>query len=223
MEQYNQFKYIYPQLPKTNISVKHINRFDNGTYLLQPNYFGVPCVVFTNGFELMVYDHWGRVLRNVSDAIDFRRLAKSKNWYVYSGTYNDKPEKTQTAGGLIFETDRFIITDVLVWDGEYLIGTTLEERLSILDTVFQFHPKAITDCYIEAFKFMYCTMHKGIFRARFYPNNFPVLYDQIVTAKYNGIIIRKKGTSLEKAFRSRGNRADLFLIRKRNNIFNFLN
>lgn len=223
MQQYTGFKYIYPQLAKKTTSISSLNRFDNGQWLLSPNYEGRPCIVFTNGFELMLYDQRGRVFRDVNADINFRRLAKSGNWYVYSGMYCDKPRELKTAGGTIFQQDRFIITDVLVWDGEYLIGTTLEERLSILDTVFQFHPKAITDCYIEAFKFMYCTMHKGIFRARFYPNNFPVLYDQIVTAKYNGVIIRKKGTSLEKAFRSRGNRADLFLIRKRNYIFNFLN
>lgn len=221
MQQYTGFKYIYPQLAKKTTSISSLNRLDNGQWLLSPNYEGRPCIVFTNGFELMVYDHRGRVLKNVNDAIDFRRLAKSKDWYVYSGIYNNKPDKTQTAGGLIFETDRFIITDVLVWDGEYLLGTTLEERMGILDSVFQFHATTISDCYIEAFKFMYCTSAKGVFRAKMYDHNFEATYNQIVAAKYNGVIIRKKQTSLEEAFRNRANRADMIIFRKKPSFFNF--
>lgn len=215
--QYNSFKYIYPQLPKKSTSGKHLDNFDNGEYVLQPNYEGEVCTVFTNGFELMVYDHRGKILKNVSNTIDFRRMALSKNWFVYTGLYCNKYRNVEMA----FEQDRFIITDVLVWDGEYLVGTTLLERLSLLDHAFKFNVTMISDCFVETFKFLYCTEIIGVFRARVYHSHFVSLFEQMNKAAYDGVVLRKKETQLQDSMRSRNNRQDNILCRNRISFFNF--
>ena len=221
MKQYNHFQYIHPQRAIKSIRPKSLNQYDNGEWLLSPNYEGDPCVVFTNGFELMVYDHRGKIFKNVNDGINLRKLARSRNWYVYSGQYCSKPRILDTAGGQIFQADRFIITDVLVWDGEYLLGSTLLERMSLLDQAFSFHATLIADCYMECFKYLYCTEIPKIMRAKVYAGNFENLFDQINLAGYNGIVLRKKETELLDSMRSRNNRQDNIVCRKTISFFNF--
>lgn len=221
MPQYNNFKYIYPQLAKKRISLSRLDNYDNGEYVIHPNYEGLPCVVFTNGFELMVYDQRGKIFKNISNSIDFRKLARSRNWYVYAGTYCSKPRMLDTAGGQIFQADRFIITDILVWDGEYLLGSTLVERMALLNQAFSFHATLIADCYMECFKYLYCTEITGIMRAKVYAGNFENLFHQINLAGYNGIVLRKKESELLDSMRSRNNRQDNIICPKRFNFFNF--
>lgn len=192
---YPNFRYIFPDKMHPTAQ-KNLTDFDNGENLLHPAYNGEICVVFTNGFELMVYNHKGKIFRNVSNTIDFRKLAVSGNWFVYTGIYCPKHKNVEPGS---FQ-DQFIITDVLVWDGEYLIGSTLEDRLGLLKNVFTFHPTLIVDCYAEAFQFLHCTDIKGIFRAKYFDKNFNSLYSQIINAKYTGIVIYKKDKKLEPAF-----------------------
>lgn len=214
---YTKFNYIYPQIAKKTTSANYLNNFDNGEYLLQPNYEGQHCVVFTNGFELMVYDHRGKILKDVSNSIDFRKLSPTRNWFVYFGLYCSKYKNVT----LKFEQDRFIITDVVVWDGEYLVGSTLLERLALLDHAYKFHATMIGDLFAENFKYLYCTEIIGIFRAKVYQLNFKDLFDRISLAKYNGIVLRKKESALQGSMQSRNNRQDNILCQKKTNFFKF--
>lgn len=214
---YEKFKYIFPQIPNKKLRPQGLAQYDNGEHLLTPAYQGLPCVIFTNGFELMVYDQNGKILRDVSQSIDFRKLSKSKNWFVYSGLYCSKFKNVE----LKYEHDRFVITDVLVWDGEYLVGSTLLERLSLLDHAFEFNATLIIDTFAETFKYIYCTEITGVFKAKYYTENFSNLFHQIKEAHYTGVILHKKENELADSFKRRNNRNDQILCTSKFNFFNF--
>jgi len=165
----------------------------------------------------MIYDHRGRILKDVSSSINFRHLSITRNWFVYTGIYCPKHKNTEPGS---FQ-DQFIITDVLVWNGEYLLGSTLLERLSLIDYAFDFTPDAIEDGNVSFLKFLNYTELSGIFIAKYYTSNFKSLYDQIIELKYNGAILNKKESVLLDSTKTRNNRQDQIICRNRTTFFNF--
>lgn len=79
------------------------------------------CVVFTNGTELQVYNGEGERLALLCNykGINFRSLAPTGNWFVYSGEYSNKV---------------FTIWDVLVSNGRDV--TTEPEKVRMMLLLF---------------------------------------------------------------------------------------
>ncbi len=197
---YLKFTYIYPSSPKRTTSPKYLDNFDNGEYLIAPNYTGKRCIVFTNGYDVMVYDHRKKVLRNVSQDIELRKLSPFKTWFAYEGIY--------------CADHTFIITDCLVWNSQYQLNTLFKDRMDAIEEIFAHIP-------LTNSQFIFTTDMKGIFVARYHESNFANLYEQMKKEKYIGCVLRKHSTPLQDATRSPNNRNDMLLC-KEQNLFSFL-
>ena len=82
---YLNFNYIYPPRPEFKIPPSELYKFETGEYAVQPKYNGTCCIVFTNGEDAYVYNRHKQELSNCSKDIDFKGLALSDNWYVFTG------------------------------------------------------------------------------------------------------------------------------------------
>ena len=196
---YESFKkngYIFPPRPEYKCPAADLDKYDNGQYIAMPKYDGSCCVVFTNGTELEVYNrHKERLslLSNYKD-IDFRGLAQTSNWFVYAGEYLNKSKYGETG---VKENNKFVIWDVLVWDGKYLVGSTLTERLDLLESIFPCKRAIVTDKAMEVYDHLCCTTLNGIYKAPAYLGNFEELYKNIVkTQIYEGVVLKKKDSKL---------------------------
>lgn len=196
---YESFKkngYIYPPRPEYKCPLDDLHKYDNGQYLGQPKYNGMAIAVFTNGTELEVYNRYKErmALLSANSKIEFRKLALTSNWYVYVGEFLNKGKYGETG---VKESNKFIIWDVLVYDGQYLIGSTLSERLDLLESIFPCNRARVTDKAMEVYDHLCCTNLNGIYKAPTYMGNFTELYKQIVKVDlYEGLVLKKKDSKL---------------------------
>lgn len=197
---YESFKkngFCYPPRAEYKCPAADLNKYDDGTYYASPKYNGMALLVFTNGEELHLYNRHKEymALLTKNSECDFRGLAQTKNWYVYAGEYLNKGKYGETG---VKEKNKFIIWDQLVFDGNYLIGSTLSERLDLLESIFPCQRAVVTDKAMEVYDHLCCTDLHGIYKAPAYLNGFEELYKQVVKVDlYEGLILKKKDSKLE--------------------------
>lgn len=218
---YESFKkngFIFPPRAEYKCPAADLDKYDDGTYFGQPKYNGMCLPVFTNGEELHLFNRHKENLPLLAknSQVDFRGLAQSKNWYVYVGEYLNKGKYGETG---IKEKDKFVIWDVLVWDGIYLVGSTLSERLDLLENIYpckraivkavpppvkQDGPLSWLDepyrskGELEVYDHLCCTNLNGVYKTPTYTGNWKELYSQIVKVDlYEGLVLKKKDSKLE--------------------------
>lgn len=217
--QYGQFKYLYPPRPEVKTSEADLNRYDNGEYIAQPKYNGSCCVVFTNGQEVHVYNRHKKELAKYSPTIEFRKLARTSDWYVYVGEYLNKGKLGEHNEK---EADKFIIWDILVWEGKYLIGQTLTDRLELLEKIHPCRRLVVHPDKLEMYEYLCCTEFKGIYKAPAYMNNFAALYRDIIkTDLYEGIVLKKRDSRLTYGFQELNNNDWQIKCRKETKLYQF--
>lgn len=216
---YSNFKYLYPPRPEYKTTPEDLDKYDDGSYYAMPKYNGSACVVFTNGKELHVFNRHKEVLSSYCKGIEFTKLAKTSNWFVYSGEYLNKGKLGETG---FKEKDKYVIWDVLVWDGIYLVGQTLEQRLELLEQIYPCKRAVITGKGMEMYDHLCCTEFKGIYKAPIYLNSFKKLYRDIInTDLYEGVVLKKRNSKLAFGFNEQNNTEWQIKCRKENKLYNF--
>lgn len=216
---YLNFNYIYPPRPEYKISPQELIKFDNGKYVAQPKYNGTCCIVFTNGKETHIYNRHKQPLSSYCKDITFDKLAKSNDWYVYTGEYLNKGKLGENGDK---EKDKFIIWDVLVWEGNYLIGETLLDRIALLEHIYPCNRAILKPEGLEIYEHLCCTEFNGIYKAPTYMNNFEKLYEDIVKVDlYEGLVLKKTETKLSFGFQEINNHDWQIKCRKPTKIYQF--
>ncbi len=221
--QYNNFKYLYPPRAEYKIPPSELDNYDNGEYFASPKYNGSACIIATNGTEI---EAWNRhkekwPLLSAYKGIDFKRLQVTGNgkWFVYAGEYLNKGQAGETGEK---ERNKFVIWDVLVWDGKYLVGETLESRLNLLEATFPCQRSVVTSQGIEMYQHLCCTELKGIYKAPTYMGGFTDLYNELIKVPlYEGIVLKKKDAKLEFGLQELNNNGWQIKCRKPTKIYNF--
>jgi ATP-dependent DNA ligase len=100
---------------------------------------------------------------------------------------------------------KFVIWDIIVYNGEYLIGKTLLERLTLLEELYPC-TKMIVNKKLETFKHLCFTLHKNIYKSPFYAGNFEKIYQSIVqTDLYEGLVLKRKNAKLSFGLKEKNN------------------
>ena len=135
MALYNKFRYIFPPRPKNAIPVDELDFWDNNTLLSQPKLNGSNSLIFTNGEKVIVMNRHNQTLTNVRVTTDeIKSIYKGNGeWMVLNAEYMNKSQNDET--GRPFN-HKFVIFDILVLDGNYLVGTTFEQRVAILNDLY---------------------------------------------------------------------------------------
>ena len=218
---YNSFKYLFPPRPEHKMAAAELPRYDLTTeYVAMPKYNGSACMVFTNGTELHIYNRHKQHFANMPRNIDFLSLAKSSKWFVYAGEFLNKGQKGETGTK---EKDKFVIWDLLVGDGVYLVGKTLEERLELLEQIYPCQRAIVgPDGAIEIYNHLCCTEFQGVYKAPVYTNGFIDLYKELIeTELYEGIVLKKLKSRLDFGFQEKNNHDWQIKCRKENKLYNF--
>ncbi len=216
---YDKFQYIYPPRPEFKIPPGELDKYDAGEYLAQPKYNGSCCLTFTNGSDLHIYNRHKQLLSNPSPDINFRGLALTKKWFVYAGEYLNKGKIGENGEK---EKDKFVIWDVLVWDGAYQVGETLTDRLKMLEHIYPCQRARIKDNKLEMYKHLCCTKYNGVYKAPTYKGNFTELYNDLVkTDLYEGLVLKKVNSTLSYGFQPMNNTDWQVKARKETKLYHF--
>lgn len=185
---YSNYRYIYPPRPKNAIPPTDLNSYDNGSMVGQPKLDGSNCLIFTNGLDVKVMNRHSQLMTRFDiPKEEILTLYKGTGgWTVINGEYMNKSKREDF--GNIFN-HKLVIFDILVSDGDYLIGKTFEHRIEILNDMFGVSE---TD-----FSYLY-GISENIYRVKTFDNSFLNKFDILTKIDMvEGLVLKRKNARLE--------------------------
>lgn len=186
---YNAYRYIYPTRPKNAIPQDELDSYDNGTMIAQPKLNGSNCTIFTNGDFIKVMGRHNQVLSNFqlksSEILDLYKCDKDQ-WLVINGEFLNKSKLDEN--GRIFN-HKLVIFDILVYNSDYLIGKSFEDRILCLDKLYG---------KIDSEKEYLYGISDNIYRVKSYENDFNSIFENITKIDIiEGLVLKRKNSRLE--------------------------
>jgi ATP-dependent DNA ligase len=193
MAEFNKYTYLFPPRPEHTTHPNQLGKYDNDKYIAQPKYNGSCCNVFISEHEVVVMNrHKGKISSDYSK-IDFKSLLRGKGWMVLSGEFLNKNKNGES--GKPFNL-KFVIWDILVYNSEYLIGSTFESRVKLLDQLYPCVKMRVGDDF-ENFKHICFTNSENVYRAPNYYTNFELLFHDLAkTDLYEGVVLKRRDGKL---------------------------
>jgi hypothetical protein len=199
---YPKFRYIFPPRADNALPATSLKNYDNGTYIAQPKLNGDCMEIFTNGIETIIMDrHKKDFSKNIKMRSQLEKLHRESDvgqknkWMVLVGEHMVKSKKN--ASGKVWN-DKFVIFDIIVYDGVQLIGKTFAERQELLDKLFGKEEVALTKEGTYTDKFLYATEVEGVFRVKSFRDCFTPLWDDLIKIDmYEGLVLKRADAKLE--------------------------
>ena len=195
MERFEKFKYIYPPRPEYVISPDQLIKYEKD-HFIQSKLDGSCVEIYIKGNEFKYFGrHQNENLSNFK--LNFEDLkvlnCGNDNWNLVVGEYMNK-NKNGIDGKPW--NHKFVVFDILIYDGEYLLNTTFEERVALLDKIFGT---------IDENEFLYKITDK-IFRVKTFYDNFLEKWNEITKINMlEGVVLKKKEQKLTRAFTEKNN------------------
>ena len=188
MPKYLTYRYIFPPRPKNAISPDDLNFWDNGTLICQPKLNGSNCLIFTNGVKVIVMNRHNQRLTNfrLTDE-EIKSLYRGNGgWMILNGEYLNKNKMDET--GQPFN-HKFVIFDILCFNGDYLVGKTFEERINLLDTLYDTN---------ESEKDYLYNISTNVYRVKSYRSGFKDFFDKYTPIDMiEGVVLKRANARLE--------------------------
>lgn len=216
--EYTRFQYLFPPRAESAIKLSSLHDFGE-EWIAQPKYNGSCAVLFINGDkDYKIYNRHGEPL-TLQQPLNYVALNDSDSYMVLCGEYLNKNKIGE--GGIPFN-HKFIIWDILVWKGKYLIGWTLEERLKLLYDLYGTSRSIVTQNKFTMYNHLLLTAIDSIFLAPSYVKDFTSLYQEIVTTDlYEGLVLKKKEAKLDLGFKEKNNSSWQVKVRKETKSYRF--
>jgi hypothetical protein len=185
---YLNYRYIFPPRPRNAISPDDLNFWDNQSLLAQPKINGSNSMIYTNGKKVIVMNRHNQRLTNVrvddSEILSLYRGAGG--WMILNCEYLNKSKMDET--GQPFN-HKFVIFDILCFDGDYLVGKTFEERVQILDNLYDQR-----NCEKE---YLF-GISENVYRVKSYLSGFNELYNKLTPIDMiEGLVMKRRNARLE--------------------------
>lgn len=185
---YNEYRYIFPPRPKNAIPDSELNFWDNGSLIAQPKLNGSNCTIFTNGDLFRVMNRHNQSLTNfqLKDDIIKNIYRGNGDWMVINGEYMNKSKSDENKQ--VFN-HKFVIFDLLVYQSDYMVGKTFEDRILMLDDIYG--TKNSEKDYLYG-------ISDNIYRVKSYDNQFKSLFDKLTPIDMiEGLVLKRKNAKLE--------------------------
>lgn len=219
---YDKYLYLYPPRPEQRINAASISLYDNLQWIVQPKYNGAAALAFLDGKNFcQVMNRHNQPLTNVKyDHVDFRSIHRGSGWMVVCGEYLNKNKRGED--GTLFN-HRFIMYDILVYESQYLIGETTEDRLLLLEKLFPCQRSLIDkNGKMEMYEHICCANIQGVYKSPSYMAGFKDIYDELVkTELYEGLVIKRANAKLSVGFNENNNSDWQLKVRKETKNYKF--
>lgn len=185
---YESYRYIFPPRPKNAIPDYEINHWDSmGVMIGQPKLNGSNCVIFTDGERQIVMNRHNQRLTNFRlTESEIKEIYRGEGWMVLNGEYMNKSKLDENRQ--VFN-HKFVIFDILTFNGDYLVGKSFEDRIILLDELYG---------QVESEKDYLYKISENIYRVKSYTTDFKRLYDRLITIDMvEGLVMKRKSSKLE--------------------------
>jgi hypothetical protein len=187
MAKYLNYRYIFPPRPKNAIPDTELSFWDNGSLIAQPKLNGSNCVIFTNGEKTIVMNRHNQRLTNfnISDN-EIKDIYRGEGWMILNGEYMNKSKSDENSQ--VFN-HKFVIFDILGFNGEYLVGKTFEERVILLDEIYG---------QVDSDKEYLFKVTENVYRVKSYTVDFKNIFDKLTPIDMlEGLVMKRKNARLE--------------------------
>lgn len=210
METYNNYFYYYPPRPEEKVSASALDGYDNGMLLGQPKLNGSCCNMFVKDTVIQKGRHNNTLTNyNLSDEEVLDILGNKGKWNLTVGEYMNKSKLDEN--GKLFN-HKYVIFDKLVHDGEYLLGTTFDERVKLMLDIYK--P-------IDETKYLY-QLSDNIWMVKTFYKDFSTIWLDIVkTDMLEGFVMKRKSAKLQRGVREKNNHLSQFKCRKETKNYTF--
>jgi hypothetical protein len=188
MPKYLTYRYLYPPRPKNAISPDDLSFWDNGSLICQPKLNGSNASIYTNGQKIIIMNRHGQRLTNVrvSDSEILSLYRGNGGWMILNCEYLNKSKSDET--GQPFN-HKFVIFDILCYDGDYLVGKTFEERVNLLDTLYD---------QVDSEKDYLYSISTNVYRVKSYRDGFKEFFDKYTPIDIiEGVVMKRCNAKLE--------------------------
>jgi hypothetical protein len=185
---YSNYRYLYPPRPKNAISPEDLDFWDNNNMICQPKLNGSNASIYTNGQKIIVMNRHGQKLTNVrvSDSEILSIYKGDGGWMVLNCEYLNKSKNDEN--NEVFN-HKFVIFDILAYNGEYLVGSTFSERIKLLDSIY-----GVNDSEKD---YLYKILD-NFYRVKSYNTGFKKIFDDLTPIDIiEGLVMKRKNAKLE--------------------------
>ena len=208
---YENFSYIYPPRPKNAVDPSNIPNWQNSGMVAQPKMNGSNSVIFIDDSKVITMNRHNQRLTNFRiDNSEITSLNNTNNWLVLNGEYLNKSKRDEN--GELFN-HKLIIFDILVYDNKYLVGSSFQERIELLDKLFGTN---------ESEKPYLYGISENVYRVKSYTENFKELFENLSEIDMiEGLVCKRKNSKLELALREDNNSKSQIKFRKKTKNYKF--
>jgi len=183
---YKNFKYIYPPRPKNAVSPEDLDFWDNNSLIGQPKLNGSNCLIFTNGDSHFIMNRHKQRLSGFKLSDQIKDIYKGDDWMILNGEYMNKSKSDEN--NEVFN-HKFVIFDILAYNGEYLVGSTFSERIELLDNLY-----GVDDSEKD---YLY-KISDNFYRVKSYNTGFKKIFDDLTPIDMiEGLVMKRKNAKLE--------------------------
>jgi hypothetical protein len=185
---YLNYRFIFPPRPRNAVSPDNLDMFDDNSMICQCKLNGSNASIYTNGKKIIVMNRHGQRLTNfqLSDAEVKNLYRGNGGWMILNGEYLNKSKSDEK--GQVFN-HKFVIFDILCYDSDYLIGKTFEERVNLLDTLY--------DCIDSEKDYLY-SISTNVYRVKSYRVGFKEFFDKYTPIDMiEGVVLKRANARLE--------------------------
>jgi ATP-dependent DNA ligase len=181
-------KYIYPPRPEIKIAPESLPEFEEmGKFIAEPKLNGSSMQIYFSdgGKEIKLMNRHKQPIECKMDKEELRKLYKGKGEMILCGEYLNKNQKDETGKPWNI---KYVIWDIIKYNGNHLIGTTFEERLLILTKLYP------TDIYSHFVRQIF----ENCFRVSTIEKEFRKFYFEITKYDiFEGLVLKRKDGKLE--------------------------
>lgn len=211
---YDRFYYIYPPRPKNPIKSEDLQYFENqNQFICQSKLNGSNCVIFMNGEKTLIMNRHSQYLTNVNisreEILSLFRGEVGK-WMIINGEYLNKSKQDENR--LTFN-HKFVIFDILVYNSEYLIGDTFQDRINLLDELYG--QKDSEKSYLYS-------ISDNVYRVKSFESGFKSMFDELTKIDMvEGLVLKRKNAKLEAGSTENNNTKSQLKARKATKNYKF--
>ena len=205
---YTKYRYIYPPRPENKLPFDSLS--DDSAFMAQPKLNGSNLTVYTDGNKVILMTRHNSEMSNVLlDRNIFKTLHRGNGWMAINGEYMNKSKND--SNNKLFN-HKFVIFDIIVFNGRQTVGMTFKERYDLLCELYSSEK---CDNYINK-------INNWVYIVNTFNSNFTNIFKNLITIDmYEGLVLKQKNAKLKNGISQKNNTNTQLKIRKKTKNYNY--
>jgi hypothetical protein len=200
-------QFLYPPRIELRLQPKSLDRLSGNDYVGQPKLNGSNTSTAVSE-DMAIAKNRHNTFFEIPPKFDFKALHRGKGWMSFAGEFMNKSKKDHT--GQPFRG--FCIWDIMAFENQILIGSTIEERIKLIDMLYPSREPAVV---VSGITLLYHTDTPGIYKVANFYGNFTEIYNKIIAVDMvEGFVLKRKNGKLEHMTREANNTGWAVKVRK---------